>query len=216
LNLSDKIPGIEEFLRSQPFMSIQPSHGEGLALEGFFELNHAAEGHPAVTDSYRLRIDVPSSFPQELPFVTELDGKIPHNEDYHNGGGRLCLGSPLRLMLELQKDPDIHAFSQRLIVPFLYAMSLKLKYSTPFVFGELRHGVNGELDDYRELLGLEHNDQVIYALQCLLKKKRLANKMTCPCGCRRRLGQCNLNTVISNLRKMLPKDWLRTVIGMRK
>ena len=117
------------------------------------------------------------------------------------------------MMIELQKEPDIHAFSKRLIVPYLYAMSLKLNYGTQFVFGELRHGAKGELDDYQEMLNLEHHEQVIPALWCLLKKKRLANKISCPCGCGRRLGQCEMNTIISKLRKLLPKAWLRRIVS---
>lgn len=209
---TDNIPGLEEFLRSQPFLSIQPTECQDLVLEGDFELNHIVDGYPAVTDSYRLRIAIPSGFPDKPPIVTELAGKIPPLADYHNGGGSLCLGSPLRLVVELKTEPNLSAFSRRVIVPCLYAMSLKLNHGIHFVFGELSHGVNGELDDYRDLLGLKSRDQIASAFVCLVKKKRVANKLACPCGCKKRLGRCGYNATIRQLRKTLPKNHIRDVV----
>ncbi len=209
---TDNIPGLEEFLRSQPFISIQPTQDSSLVLEGDFELNHAAEGYPAIADTYRLRIAIPSAFPEQPPTITELAGRIPPLADYHNGGGTLCLGSPLRLVAELKKEPNLYAFSCRIIAPYFYAMSLKLNHGIHFAFGELRHGVDGELDDYRDLLGLENHEQIVSAFACLVKKKRIANKLRCPCGCKRQLGKCGYNATIRQLRKILPKNHIRKVV----
>lgn len=209
---TDNISGLDEFLRCQPFISIQPTEGQDLLLEGDFELNQAVVGYPAVTDSYRLRITVPSAFPDKPPIVTELAGKIPPLADFHNGGGSLCLGSPLRLVVELVKEPNLHAFSRRIIVPYLYAMSLKLKHSINFIFGELQHGRDGERDDYLDLLGLKHHKQIEPAFACLTKKKRIANKLPCPCGCKRRLGKCRYNATIRELRKILPKHQIHEIL----
>lgn len=109
-------------------------------------------------------------------------------------------------MARLQAEPTVHGFSKNCIVPYLYAISLKLTHDQDFIFGELRHGIHGELDDYKELPGLKRNDQVVPALLCLLKKKRLANKMPCPCGCQKRLGKCDFNVAVRKFRNVRPKS----------
>jgi len=91
-------------------------------------------------------------------------------------------------------------------------MSLKLTHGQDFIFGELRHGIHGELDDYKELLGLKRNEQVIPSLRCLLTKKRLANKMFYPCDCRKRLGKSEFNATVRKFRNVLPKACLREVV----
>jgi hypothetical protein len=207
------IPGLDEFLSDQPFISIQPSNGNSLLLEGEFQFCAEHEGHPRISDTYHLQIAIPKEFPRRVPAVREIGRRIPCKADFHvNRDGALCLGSRIRIMVLIQAAPTMQGFSKNCIVPFLYAMSLKLSHGQDFIFGELRHGVHGELDDYREILGLKRNDQVVSALRCLLKKKRLANKMACPCGCRRRLGKCAFNVNIRRLRNVLPKAWLREVV----
>lgn len=211
------IPGLDEFLNDQPFISIRPSSGSPLLLEGDFRFCAEHEGHPRISDTYHLQISIPKEFPRQVPKVTEIGGKIPRINDFHvNDDGTLCLGSRIRLMARLQAEPTVRGYSKNCIVPYLYAMSLKLTHDQDFIFGELRHGVRGELDDYKELLGLKRNDQVVPALLCLLKKKRLANKMSCPCGCRRRLGKCKFNVTVRRFRNVLPKAWLREVVTGRR
>ena len=207
------IPGLNEFLNGQLFISIQPSSGNFLMLEGEFQFCAEYQGHPKISDSYQLQISIPQEFPRRVPTVSEIGGRIPRVDNFHvNGNGTLCLGSRIRLMARLQAEPTVQGFSKTCIVPYLYAMSLKLMHDQDFIFGELRHGVHGELDDYKELLGLKLNDQVVPALLCLLKKRRIANKMPCPCGCRRRLGKCDFNASVRKFRNILPKAWLREIV----
>src|ERR1051326_2902768 len=159
---SAAVPGLDEFLNDQPFISIRPSNEDLLLLEGDFQFCAEHEGYPRISDSYRLQIAIPKEFPRRVPMVTEIDGKIPRVDDFHvNDDGTLCLGSRIRLMARLQAEPTLQKFSSNCLVPYLYAMSLRLRHGQEFIFGELRHGINGELDDYRELLALEHNDQVV-------------------------------------------------------
>ncbi len=211
------IPGLEEFLNDQPLISIRPSNGNPLLLEGDFQFCAEYEGYPRINDTYNLHISIPQEFPRRVPTATEIGGRIPHVNDFHvNSDGTLCLGSRIRLMAQLQTEPTILGFSKKCVVPYLYAMSLKLTHNRDFIFGELRHGIDGELDDYRELFGLKLNAQVSPALFCLLKKKRIANKMPCPCGCRRRLGKCAFNATIRRFRCCLPKVWLQEVVAGKR
>lgn len=191
-------------------MSLKPSAGGTVVLEGDFSFSAVYEGQPQVEDSYYLRIVVPKKFPNALPEVSEIGNRIPKLLDFHvSGDGTLCLGSTLSLMMRLQEQPSLEGFVARCVVPYLYSMSLKLDHGIDFVFGELEHGTKGLVDDYRTLFGLQKEEQLFSALRCLLLKKRIANKRPCPCGCGKRLGKCRFNDRVRHFRKVFPKAWLR-------
>jgi hypothetical protein len=201
---------LESFLSTQPLMSLQPSAGGIIVLEGDFGFSAVYQGQPQIADRYALRIIVPQKFPNELPEISEIGDRIPKVADFHvNDDGTLCLGSKLSLMARLQEQPTLMGFVSRCVVPYLYAMSLKLDHNIDFVFGELEHGTKGLLDDYRTLFGLREEAQLFTTLRFLLMKKRIANKKPCPCGCGKRLGKCRLNDRVRHYRKIFPKAWLR-------
>jgi len=209
--LATETPGLREFLRDYPLMAIRPSAGVHLRLKGHFVFvaHHAKERE--IKDSFALQIDVPKAFPRDLPKVTETDGRIPRTGDFHvNPDGTLCLGSPLSLLLKISKSPSPSGFAENCLVPYLFAVSHKLKFGGPLAFGELAHGSRGLLADYSSLFGLEHPERARYALQLLGMKKRRANKLPCPCGCGIRLGRCSFNARLRQFRALASRTWFRT------
>lgn len=205
-------PGLREFLRGYPKMAIRPSTGESLRLKGSFEFaaHHAKEGD--LQDSFVLEIIVPCAFPKALPSVTETGGKIPRIPEYHvnQTDHTLCLGSPLSLLLKLSKKPSLDGFAENCLVPYLFAISRKLKTGGPLPFGELDHGVDGLFADYMQLFGLKSREQLICAFRLLGMKKRRANKLPCPCGCGIRLGRCKYNFRLREFRKIASRTWFRS------
>ncbi len=203
-------PGLTQFLSDYPGMSIHPSTYAGLELRGTFAFSAQPPDRPLITDSYSLAIRVPPTFPAALPAVTETDRRIPRDGRHHvNPDETLCLGSPLRLLLSLSRRPDLPGFSETCIVPYLYAVSHRLKFGGPFVFDELDHGAPGVLRDYMELFGLDYPQQAHSAWSLLGMKKRRANKRSCPCGCDRRLGRCAFNHRLRPFRKLASRSWFR-------
>ena len=201
-------PGLREFLRDYPQMAIRPVTREPLRLKGrfVFVACHAKEG--TIQDSFALQIDVPNAFPKDLPKVREVDGKIPRTGDYHvNPDGTLCLGSPLGLLVKISKSPSLSGFAENCLVPYLFAISHKLKAGGPLPFGELAHGSKGMLADYAHLFRLRHPESARYALQLLGMKKRRANKLPCPCGCGVRLGRCKFNFHLREFRALASRTW---------
>ena len=202
--------GLAQFLLDYPKMANRPALGTHLRLKGIFEFigNHPTHGQ--VEDAFGLQIDVPAAFPREIPEVKEIGGRIPRIGDFHiNGDGSLCLGSHLRLLLKLNEAPTLVGFAERCLVPYLYAISKKLTNGGKLVFGELAHEGPGMLQDYAQLFGLTTEDQTHYALELLGKKKRVANKLRCPCGCKLRLGRCKLNRRLLRYRSLASRGWFK-------
>lgn len=201
-----------DFLRNHPGMTVKPG-SQDLILEGDFNFTASSPSHGDVTDSFTIQIRIPSRFPRELPIVREIGGRIPRNGKYHvNPDDSLCLGSRLRLLQIVAKSPTLTGFAGACLVPYLFAVSRKLTHGDEFVFGELAHGSPGELRDYMDLLSLKSPEQVKNALRCLGMKKRLANKLSCPCGCGRKLGRCHFNRKLREFRELADLSWFRSII----
>ncbi len=201
---------LDKFLDEYPGMSTVPYSGSGIYLKGKFKFQASVSGGEKIVDSYKLDIIVPERFPQVLPKVEEIDWKIPRNGEYHvNPDGTLCLGSPLRVLDKINQIISLCGFSSKCLVPFLYAVSYKLKHGGNFILGDLAHGTPGVIEDYLNIFGLKEKSKVEYAVELLGIKKRIANKRLCPCDCERRLGVCPFHHKLNRFRKMAPASWFK-------
>jgi len=201
---------LEEFLDDYPGMSTAPSSGAGLYLRGMFRFKANAPGKDVIKECFKLEIAVPDKFPRDLPTVKEIEGKIPQDGNFHiNLDGTLCLGSPLRLLRNVHNAPSLTGFADKCLVPYLYAVSYKLKHGGDFILGEVSHGDRGIVEDYSIMFGLKERHQIMQAIQLLGLRKRIANKRPCPCGCGKRLGSCSFASILNEFRKMAPVSWFK-------
>jgi hypothetical protein len=204
------VPGLSEFLCDYPLMVLRPGRKDVCLLRGCFKFVAEARGHPVLEDAFDLEIEIPAQFPKVLPRVIETGGRIPRHGDFHvNRDGALCLGSPLRLLLKVSSAPTLCGFAESCLVPYLFAISHKLRNGGALPFGELAHEAPGLIADYVDLFRLKRPAQVLQALDALGMKKRRANKLPCPCGCGRRLGRCRFNEQVRRFRSLAPRSWFR-------
>lgn len=204
--------GLDAFLETFKGLSVSPQVGDELVIEGRFRFTGRARDLDQLEVDYRLRIRVPSTFPVDLPLVEEIGGAIPRDGNHHvNPDGSLCLGSRIRLLLLLSESPTLKGYAERCICPYLFAVTKKLKDGGDFAFGELPHGIAGELLDYSALLGLKDMDSVLLTLSYLATKKKKANKSSCPCGCGKQLGRCAFHKKVARLRRATTRARYRTL-----
>jgi hypothetical protein len=208
---------LDQFLDDYPGMSTAPHSHSGVCLRGKFSFRAAVYCGAEIEDNYKLKIVIAEKFPQAIPVVEEIGGKIPRNGDFHvNPDGSICLGSPLRLLKMIHNFPSLSNFANKCLVPYLYAVSYKLRNGGDFVLGELAHGDQGIVDDYSMVLGLAARSQIKQAIQLLGVKKRIANKKTCPCGCGKRLGACPFHRKLNNFRRMAPVSWFKAHVNIHE
>lgn len=204
--LSDQI---SEFLDEYPLMSRRPSKTDEIVLEGTFWFKTNLSNREPVEDQYQLKISIPRNFPAKMLSVREIGGRIPIDNDYHiYDNENFCLGSPLRLMIAAYENPTILGFVSECLIPYLCAMTLKLN-GEPFIFGELAHGTDGLISDYKDILKLKDKTQVLDAFELLGMKKKVAYKKICPCGCKKRHGTCSYRHILDEIRMMAPLSWFR-------
>lgn len=201
---------LEDFLNKNKYMSIKPSKFDGLIVEGRYYFKAKTAGYREISDSYRLRITVKNDFPYSVPVVEEIGNSIDRIEDFHiNPDNTLCLGAPLRLIELLHKNPTLEGFVQYCLMPYLYAITLKMQDGVDLIFNELAHGNEGIFSEYRNIFNLEDESAIKQAIKMLSLKKRVANKLACPCNCGERLGKCRkkLNIKINQLRYYSSRSW---------
>lgn len=202
---------IQAFIHAYPGMAVSPATGVNVTFQGDLHFS-ATWGGFEVTDAYQLRIVVPR-YPDSLPQVFEIGGRIKRIADEHaSPNGQLCLGSELRLRAIIGKTLEMIGFADRCIVPFLYATTRRTTEQC-FVLGELEHGRPGMIADYLELFGVQDEAAVQAALRALTTKPTSACRHPCPCGCGRRLGQCEYRNRISSLRALAPRKTFRQILN---
>lgn len=200
---------ISDFIQHYPMFRLKPSLEKVLTIEGTYEGILSYEQYGEVSISYKLSIQIPEDYPASLPMVFEVSNRIEKEPDNHvNYDGSLCLGAPIRLKMVMQKNTSLACFFEKCILPYLYAVTLKINTGEPFVFGELAHGNAGLIEDFKSLFNLSEEKQVHHMLTLLSKNKKEANRLTCPCGCRKRLSTCRYFKWVQQMRKLFSRsEW---------
>jgi hypothetical protein len=197
---------LDELRRQQPGLQLRPVSDGELKLAGELEFSAEAPGYDRLNDRYDVEIIVPASFPREPPLVREVGGRIPAT--FHtNPDGTLCLGSPAKLRLSLLRTPTLPGFVNQCVVPYLYGYTHWEKHGK-LPFGELAHGPAGLRQEFAGFFGLADGRTAAALVRLAGMRKRVANKLPCPCGSGRRLGRCH-HLAVNRLRYELGRKWLR-------
>ncbi|AXH99222.1 hypothetical protein DV702_05400 [Sporosarcina sp. PTS2304] len=200
---------VSDFIQHYSMFRFKPSLDEAVTVEGNYQASLSHEQYGEVQINYKLRIKIPEDYPRSLPEVYELSNRIEKKPVNHvNCDGSICLGAPIRLKIVIQRNPSLTNFFEKCILPYLFAITLKLKTGKDFVFGELEHGNKGLIDDFKKLFNLSEVKQVCYMLVLLSKNKREANRLVCPCGCKKRLSTCRYFEKVQQMRKRFSRsEW---------
>lgn len=202
--------GIVQFLKDYPGMAISPSRNPETVIQGSFLFSAKLDGGISISDSYHILIKISTRFPNLVPTVYELDEKIPRDAEHHvNSDNTLCLGSPLRLKLILSRNPTLLGFADNILVPYLYSISHQRFFGGKLLADELAHGEEGIINEYSILFGLNTSDQIIAALKILGTKKRIANKLPCPCMCGKLYTHCKYQKILEKYRLLANRKWFR-------
>jgi hypothetical protein len=196
---------MKELLSKYPGLRLRPMVSGYVILAGAFAFSAEGPTKEGIDDLYEIEIAIPKQFPDQLPRVREMNGRIPPS--FHKlVDGSLCLGSETRLRLIVMQSPFILSFVELCVIPYLYGYSFFERHGK-LPFGELSHGGNGIREDLAELFGIR-TDMVADFVRTAALKKGIANKRPCPCGSALRVGRCH-HKRINHLRKCLGRQWFR-------
>ena len=144
-----------------------------------------------------IEIEFPSDYPDNLPVVREVGGRIPRNADHHinNSSGDICLLVPDECW---RVFPYGASFLDFLNVPvFNYFLGESLvELGHPRPFGERSHGIAGVFEYYAEALGTQDRHVIANFVECLSRAPAKGHWL-CPCGSGLRIRRCHQDLIRS-------------------
>ncbi len=184
----------EDLVKKQ-FQELQTKHqylqlhdtGKGYTISGHLTFRSEYAGIE-IQDGFSIFIEIPARYPDAIPTVKEMAGRIPNN--FHKfDNDVLCLGTPTDQWIKFNQSKTLLGFIENLVVPHLFSFCFKEKTGR-MPFGERSHGGLGILEFYCEYFELKDFEAARKLLK-LLATGSYRREKTCPCGSGRRLRSCH-------------------------
>lgn len=154
-------------------------------------------------DRFSIEIELAKDHPESLPIVREIAGRIPRSADRHVNAtdGMACVLLPDECWRFWPKGSSLLAYMTGPLRNYFLGQ-IAVEMGQPWPFGEWRHGADGILEYYTELL--KTNDVCVIAnfLDCLRAVKTKGHWL-CPCGSGKRLRDCHRD-IVRDLREKIP------------
>lgn len=171
---------------------------ETVSVRGTFPVLHESK----VLDRYAIEIEFPSDYPDQLPIVREVGGRIPWNADNHvfPATGVCCVLLPEDRWWSF---PGGQPFSQYLLGPlhnyFLGQSIFAVEGRWPF--GAHEHGVDGVIAFYKEKFGTNEPKHVVVFLRAIGEGK-IRGHRPCPCESGKIVRHCHAGII--DVAKVMP------------
>lgn len=158
----------------------------------------------AVLDRFAVQVIFPDNYPDELPTVCEVGGRLPWLLDRHvNLNGTACLLVPDEWFI-CAEDQSFGAFMAGPVRNYFLGQAL-VEAGHPWPFGERKHGYAGLVQAYEELLGVEGRDAIFRYLG-YLRRPDIKGHWGCPCGSGETLRRCHLEMLRTLQEKISPRN----------
>lgn len=160
---------------------------EGLpALSGILSIKNGTE----IIDTYSVKIIPQPDYPNRFPSVFETMGKIPNNIDWHVfSDGHFCLCTIPEELLKCKKGFSLFDFIETEVKPYLFNQTFRREYG--FFNHERKHGFEGELDSYMEILGMNNIMDIALFFNFLIKRNEQSRTEKCFCGSGKKYRHCH-------------------------
>jgi|UPI00047DA2D0 hypothetical protein len=156
-------------------------------IRGSFPIMDATD----VLDRFQIEIELPADFPESIPVLREVGGRIPWHENRHvnNGTGEACPIVPEEWLVRTERD-SILAFLDGPVRNFFLGQIL-IEAGQPWPFGERSHGIDGLFEAYEDITGISDRNTIVRYLECL-SRDVFKGHWACPCGSGKHLRNCHL------------------------
>lgn len=209
LNKSEIVRELKEALTYYPKLDLLQIE-KNLEVAGEWEVNFNGE----VIETYNIQIKIPEDYPNSVPDVFELSGKIPKHRNRHLSQGwnwRACLFVPDQ---RWEIWPIGAGFLKFLKIP-VHNFFLSQAYFDEYLiwpFKDRPHGDDGILDYYFEKFGTSDLQKNITLLQ-LVYGDQIHRQSFCPCGSKNKIRRCH-GPLIVLLRENQPKELLINALSI--
>lgn len=171
----------------------------------------AADGR--ILDRYSVRIRFPDRYPDDLPVVEEVGGRIPRTADRHvyPDSGACCLLLEEARWEAFPVGDSFRKFLEGPVQAYFLGQSL-VERGEAWPFGEWSHGALGIAEYYAEILDTT-DLATIRRFVGLLALSEAKGHHVCFCGSRQRLRRC-CGDLIATWRARIPVETARVSASM--
>lgn len=153
-------------------------------------------------DRYEISIVLPPNFPQDLPLVREVGGRIPWQDDRHvEHDGKACVMFPDDRWRCFPDGSSIIDFIDVPVANYFLSQSYFEEHGE-WPLGEWDHGWKGVFEYYRWLISTE-SDVTMHRFLYVLSKQNLKPHMECPCASGKKIKDCCRPKIV-DLRSKIP------------
>lgn len=150
--------------------------GDQVTIRGSFPVRHQGEEF----DRYAITVAFPPDYPDSLPTVREVGGRIPWVGDHHvYTNGVACVILPEARWWEFPPHTRFFEYLRGPLHNYFLGQTV-VSSGQPWPFGEHRHGLNGIMDFYAEQLGTTESRLIIRLLESVASGV-CRGHLPCPC-----------------------------------
>lgn len=163
-----------------------------IEITGQIQFNQIYE-EVQLQDEYSIQILFPTDFPNTIPIVREISGRIESSADYHNNkeNDGFCLGVPGEIHKKIHKNPTFKYFISEIVIPFLYANTFREKYKK-YPWTTRAHFGIGLIEYYQNLFNLENEELTKkFLYNIAISKEAIKGHIQCPCGSGKKFRNCH-------------------------
>lgn len=150
-----------------------------------------------IDECYLVEIAFPPDYPDSIPYVKEIGGKVESNYPhvFPNSDQTLCLGTNTEVYQRFNERKTILNFVDDLLIPALYAHAYwKRKGKMPW--GDRPHGIPGMFLFYAELFKTIDIKLILTLLRIVIDGNYQGDSQ-CPCRSKKTLNECHGEKIYS-------------------
>lgn len=169
-------------------LKIQENFANSILVSGSIEVDSiVCDEH--INETYLVQIDIPVSYPNELPIIKELSSKVDNKYSHRYSDSSLCLATEADMHVQLFPNYSLSDYVTKFVLPYFISYEYYKKYKV-FPFGERSHGIKGILEFYGEAFGTDTIEQV-YDILKYISANYYRGHTLCPCGSDKRIRKCH-------------------------
>ncbi len=188
---------------TQPYLAIS-EEPDGFVMRGIFLI--AIDGELA--DEYRVEIIVSREFPENMPVIREIGGRIFRSAAHHvEDSGIACLLTPeeYHWKWKTKENFSLAMYLDGPVRHFFIGQSL-VELGQPWPAGERGHGVGGLFEWYKEVLAITDDGAIIRSIEAL--RRHVKGHHSCPCGSMVPVRRCHSS--ILRIRNAIPPNVIQS------
>lgn len=177
-----------------------------VTIRGVLSFEASYKDLESIEDWFEIEIRIPNEYPDVLPEVVELQGKVVSNYEHLNSDGTFCLAVPIAEQLAFKKEQTLLGFVNNLVVNYLYSYCYWRQHRE-YPFDDSPHGLEGFVDYYEKLFEIELSPELFSGIERIIKYGYRGHH-PCPCGSGKIVRKCHKQVVMD-----LAQEKIRRQLG---